>query len=271
MSKELIRLAFQEDLLDVGDVTSQAIFSDEKSIYKLFAKDSGILCGIDLFIQAFHYLDQNINFTTYFTDGDKIQDGDLIADLEGKVTSMLQAERIALNFLSNLSAIATKTAHFVEVANGETEILDTRKTLPGFRALQKYAVKCGGGTNHRMGLYDMVMIKDNHHDAAGGIAAAITKVRERWEDKFMIEVETRNLAEVKEAIANKVDVVMLDNMSNEEMQECVRYIAGRAKVEASGNMNLERISGVAATGVDYISIGALTHTVAAFDFSLRKK
>ena len=271
INKELIRLAFTEDLHEIGDVTSQAIFTDEESNYKLFAKDSGILCGIDLFQEVFHTLDKDVKFELFFTDGNKINKGDLIANISGKVLSMLQAERVALNFLSNLSAIATKTNKFVQAAEGKCKILDTRKTLPGYRKLQKYAVKCGGGENHRMGLYDMVMIKDNHHDAAGGITNAVQKVRSKWQNRFKIEVETRNLEEVKEAIECGVDIIMLDNMSNEEMKKCVDYIAGRALVEASGNMNLQRIADVAETGVDYISVGALTHTVEAFDFSLRKK
>lgn len=270
MKEELIRLAFEEDLLDVGDVTSLAIFSDEESTYKLYAKDNGILCGIDIFKDVFHYLDSQVNFKFYFSDGNFISHGDLIAEISGKVLSMLQAERVGLNFLSNLSAIATKTAKFVEKADGKCEILDTRKTLPGYRFLQKYAVKCGGGNNHRMGLHDLVMIKDNHHDAVGGISEAVKRVRDRWQNRFKIEVETRNLTEVQEALNCQVDIIMLDNMSNDLMRECVELIAGKAKVEASGNMNLARIKGVAETGVDYISIGELTHTIKAFDFSLRK-
>lgn len=271
MNKELIRLAFAEDLHEVGDVTSQAIFTNEESNYKLFAKDSGILCGIELFQEVFHTLDSDVEFQVYFKDGERIQTGDLIVDVFGKVRSMLQAERVALNFLSNLSAIATKTDKFVKAANGKSKILDTRKTLPGYRELQKYAVKCGGGDNHRMGLYDMVMIKDNHHDAVGSITKAVARVRERWQDRYRIEVETRDLDEVKEAMECGVDVIMLDNMSNDLMRECVDLINGRAQVEASGNMTLERITGVSETGVDFISIGGLTHTVEAFDFSLRKK
>ncbi|MCK4956525.1 MAG: carboxylating nicotinate-nucleotide diphosphorylase [Candidatus Cloacimonetes bacterium] len=270
MKEELIRLAFEEDLQDVGDVTSQAIFGEEEATYKLFAKDDGILCGAELFKDVFLYLDNQIKFKFYFEDGNNIFTGDLIAEISGKVLSILQAERVALNFLSNLSAVATKTNKFVQVAAGKCKILDTRKTLPGYRKLQKYAVKCGGGTNHRLGLFDMVMIKDNHHDAAGGITKAVDMVRKQWSDRYKIEVETRNLAEVEEALACNVDVIMLDNMSNEQMRECVKVIAGKAQVEASGNMTLERIDAVADTGVDFISIGELTHTIKAFDFSLRK-
>ena len=271
MRNELIRLAFQEDLLEQGDVTSQAIFSDEVSNYKLFAKDSGILCGMELFQEVFHYIDGEIKFLLYHSDGAQIVAGDLIAEISGRVVSMLQAERVALNFLSNLSAIASKTNKFVQAAGGKAKILDTRKTLPGYRELQKYAVRTGGGQNHRMGLYDMVMIKDNHHDAAGGITSAVAKVRQKWQEQFRIEVETRNIAEVEEALSCNVDVIMLDNMSNAEMRQCVKLIAGKALVEASGNMNLQRIPEVAETGVDLISVGALTHSVTAFDFSLRKR
>ena len=270
INKELIRLAFTEDLHEIGDVTSQAIFTDEESNYKLFAKDSGILCGIDLFQEVFHTLDKDVKFELFFTDGNKINKGDLIANISGKVLSMLQAERVALNFLSNLSAIATKTNKFVQAAEGKCKILDTRKTLPGYRKLQKYAVKCGGGENHRMGLYDMVMIKDNHIDAAGSITKAVGKIRSKWGNKYKIEVETRNLDEVKEALSCNVDRIMLDNMDIETMKKAVATINKQTEIEASGNMTLERIPQVSEIGVDFISVGELTHTVKAFDFSLKK-
>ncbi len=266
----LIDMALKEDLLDTGDVTSEAIFSGETYSYKLVAKESGILCGIGIFEAVMRKIDSRILIKKYFNDRALISNGDLIADISGPVVSILKGERIALNFISHLSAIATKSAAFVNEAHGNVKILDTRKTLPGYRELQKYAVRCGGGENHRMGLHDMVMIKDNHSDAAGGITNAIKRVREKWGDRFRVEVETRNIEEVKEALAAGADRIMLDNMSNVDMKKAVEYIAGKAETEASGNMTLERIKSVAETGVDYISFGELTNSVKAFDFSLKE-
>jgi len=266
----LIEMAFNEDLLDTGDVTSEAIFSDEIYSFKLVAKEDGVLCGISVFSGVMDIADSTIKITEHFKDRDSISKGDIIADISGPVISILKAERTALNFLSHLSAIATKTSRFVDAAGGKVRILDTRKTIPGYRELQKYAVRCGGGENHRMGLHDMVMIKDNHTDAAGGITNAVKRIREKWGNRFSVEVETRNIKEVEEALEAGADRIMLDNMSNEEMKEAVDFIAGRAETEASGNMTLERIKGVAETGVDYISFGELTNSIKAFDFSLKE-
>ncbi|HCX73644.1 MAG TPA: carboxylating nicotinate-nucleotide diphosphorylase [Candidatus Cloacimonas sp.] len=270
MCNDILKISFQEDLAGQQDVTSSAIFSDEIDEYKLIAKQDGILCGQQIFADAFNYIDNETKVIFHFSDGDKIQKSQQIAILTGKICSILTAERVALNFLSHLSGIATKTAAFVHATRGKATILDTRKTLPGLRHLQKYAVRCGGGQNHRMGLHDMVMIKDNHIDGAGSIEKTIKLVREKWQNKFKIEVETRNIFEVKQALAQKVDVIMLDNMSLETMKQAVKIIDGACLTEASGNMSLERIPQVAETGVDYISVGELTHTVKAFDFSLRK-
>jgi len=267
---QLIQMALYEDLLDIGDITSEAIFKDELYSYKLIAKDSGVLCGIDIFIAVMKYVDDKINVKKFFNDKDTINKGDIVAEVGGPVISILKAERTALNFISHLSAIATKTAMFVKEANGRVTILDTRKTLPGYRSLQKYAVLCGGGGNHRMGLYDSVLIKDNHSDAAGGITAAVEHVKARWGNKYKIEVETRNIDEVKEAVRCNVDRIMLDNMSNSEMKEAVDYIKGKTETEASGNMNLQRIEEVSLTGVNFISFGELTNSVKAFDFSLKE-
>ncbi len=266
----LIEMAFREDLLDAGDVTSEAIFGDEIYSYKLVAKESGILCGIEIFKEVMKKIDKRVEVKEHFSDRSRINRGDIIAEVSGPVVSILKGERTALNFLSHLSAIATKTSLFVNESGGRVKILDTRKTIPGYRELQKYAVRCGGGENHRMGLHDMVMIKDNHADAAGGISAAVRRVREKWGERFRVEVEARNLGEVKEALSTGADRIMLDNMSNEDMKKAVEYIAGRAETEASGNMSLERIRGVAETGVDYISFGELTNSVKAFDFSLKE-
>jgi len=264
----LIKKAFAEDFADIGDVTSSAIFSDEKDDYYLLSKDDGVLCGIDFFQKVFLKIDENIELKIFKKDGEKIKNGEIVATIFGKVNSILKAERTALNLLSHLSGIASKTAKFVQKISGKTKILDTRKTLPTLRELQKYAVKCGGGENHRMGLFDLAMIKDNHIDAAGGIENAVRKIREKWNGK--IEVETRNLSEVKIALNCGVDRIMLDNMNNETMQKAVKIICRKAETEASGNMNLERISAVSETGVDYISVGELTHSVTAFDFSLKR-
>ena len=266
----LIDMALNEDLLDAGDITSEAIFSDETYSYRLVSKDTGVLCGIDIFSAVMERVDRRIIIKKYFTDTSRIKPGDIIADVSGPVASILRAERTALNFLSHLSAIATKTAMFVNEAGGRVKILDTRKTIPGYRELQKYGVRCGGGENHRMGLYDMVMIKDNHSDAAGGITNAVAKVRRKWGHMFRVEVEARNIEEVKEALSAGADRIMLDNMTDGDMKKAVEYIAGGAETEASGNMNLERIKSVAGTGVDYISFGELTNSVKAFDFSLKE-
>jgi nicotinate-nucleotide pyrophosphorylase (carboxylating) len=270
MYEEILKFSFQEDLAGQPDVTSSAIFSDEKDVYKLVAKQDGILCGKKIFAAAFAFIDEQTKVQFNYADGDEINKTDLIATVEGKISSILTAERIALNFLSHLSGIATKTAAFVQATRGKTKILDTRKTLPGLRQLQKYAVRCGGGQNHRMGLYDMVMIKDNHIDGAGSIEKAVDLIRKKWHDKFKIEVETRNIIEVKQALAQNVDVIMLDNMSFDTMKKAVKIVDDNSITEASGNMSLERIAQVAETGVDFISVGELTHTVKAFDFSLKK-
>jgi len=267
---KLIEIAFKEDFNMMGDITSSIIFQNEQDHFYLLAKDTGILCGIDIFVKIFNTIDPEIIIKTHFHDRDKIKNNEIIATIQGKVAVILQAERTALNILSHLSGIASKTNEFVNLVKGKTKILDTRKTLPGIRQLQKYAVRCGGGENHRMGLYDMVMIKDNHIDAAGSIKNAVEKIRDKWNNKFQIEVETRNLKEVQQALNSGADRIMLDNMNLEMMQEAVNLISNKAESEASGNMTLDRISKVSQTGVDYISVGELTHTIKAFDFSLKR-
>lgn len=271
MMNRLIELALAEDLADIGDVTSQAIFSDEENTFYLYAKDSGVLCGSAIWNEVFSAVDPDVRIEWSFSDGQQIPHGALIAVCTGKVLSILTAERTAINFLSHLSAIATRAYQYtIEATDTKAVILDTRKTLPGYRELAKYAVTCGGAQNHRQGLYDMVMIKDNHADAAGGITSAVTRVRSRWEDRFPIEVETRDLEEVREALSCGVNRIMLDNMSCDMMRQAVGIIGGRAEVEASGNMSLGRIREVAGTGVDFISVGDITHSVRAFDFSLKQ-
>ncbi len=266
----MIDMAMDEDLQKEGDITSESIFTGKEQTFKLISKDIGKLCGKDVFERVMTRTDISVSVRFLHNDGDNIEKGDLVAEVSGPVKSILKAERTALNFLSLMSAVATKTARFVSEAEGKTIILDTRKTIPGFRQLQKYAVRCGGGMNHRMGLHDMVLIKDNHIDAAGGISTAVSKVRERWGSRFKIEVEARNIQEVREALNCKVERILLDNMSNEQLSEAVKLTEQICETEASGNMTLERIRQVSLTGVDFISVGELTHSIKAFDFSLKE-
>jgi nicotinate-nucleotide pyrophosphorylase (carboxylating) len=267
----LLDLAVREDLGDSGDVTSEAVFEGQTTVAVLKSKDSGVLAGEAYFSRCFARIDPETRVDFSVHDGAVLFPGDTVATVSGKVKSVLEAERISINFLSFLSGIASQTRLFVEAAAaaGKTAILDTRKTLPGYRVMSKYAVTVGGGRNHRMGLYDMVLIKDNHIDAAGSITRAVSLVRAKWGSRFRIEVECRNLAEVREALASAVDVIMLDNMAPGPCREAVGLGSGSVAFEASGNMSLERIAEYSAIGVDYISIGKLTHSVTAFDFSLQ--
>jgi len=270
--QELIRMALSEDLGVEGDVTSRAIFTDEEDTFILFAKENGVLCGAEVFQEVCRQVDPDISVDFLYADGDMIVSGDQIAKLSGKVLSILTAERTAINFLSFLSGIASKAKKYANQAlSSGVIILDTRKTLPGYRELSKYAVSCGGAANHRQGLYDMVLIKDNHIDAAGGITEAVNRVRNLWDNTYKIEVETRTLDEVQEALDCNVDRIMLDNMSNDLMGKAVSMVQGAAETEASGNMILQRIDGVGKTGVDFISVGDITHSVQAFDFSLKQQ
>ena len=267
----LIRCALAEDLAVDGDVTSSALFSDETTNAYLESKDTGVLAGREVFEAVFGEVDRATRVEFRSKDGDRLSPGDVVAEIEGKTTSVLAAERTALNFLSFMTGIASEARRFSDAARngrGTATILDTRKTLPGYRKLSKYAVRMGGAENHRLGLYDMVLIKDNHVDAAGSITEAVRRVRGRWGDRFRVEVECRSTGDVQEAVACDVDVVMLDNMSLSEMSNAVRFRKNGIEFEASGNMTIERIAEVAGTGVDSISCGALTHTVRSFDFSL---
>lgn len=268
----IVRAALREDLGKRGDVTSAAIFTGrERSTFTLLAKDSGVLCGLEPFAETFRQLDRRARIDTYFRDGDALSKGDVVARVSGKLTAILAGERTALNLVSHLSGIATKASRFTEMSGGKPVVLDTRKTIPGLRLLQKYAVRVGGGENHRIGLYDMVLIKDNHIDAAGGISVAVARARSKWGRRFGIEVETRTMEEVAQAIEAGADRIMLDNMDNATMREAVTLIAGRAETEASGNMTAERLATLGETGVDFVSFGELTHTVRAFDFSLKEE
>lgn len=266
----LIRMALEEDIAGC-DVTSEAIFDgSEFSRAAITAKQDGIVCGAQIVAFVYELIDPSVKVELLLPEGHRVKKGDVAVRIEGSTKSILMGERTALNFFQRMSGIATKTASIVSLVEGSTiRILDTRKTLPGFRLLDKYSVKTGGGQNHRIGLYDMVMIKDNHISAAGSITAAVSKVRAKWADRFRIEVETTTLDEVREALASRADIIMLDNMTTPVMEEAARIIAGKAQIEISGNMNEARIKEVKHIPIDFISIGALTHSVEAFDWSMR--
>lgn len=267
---DIIKTALSEDINYI-DSTSDLLISEESVSEAYFvSKDDGVLAGIEPALRVFTILDPEMKIELFKKDGDKIKKGDIIANFSGHTRLMLKAERTSLNILQHMSGIASYTNKCVEaVAGTKASITDTRKTLPGLRALQKYAVTIGGGKNHRYNLTDAAMLKDNHIDAYGGITAAVGALRKKAGHMLQIEVETRNLDEVKEAVACGVNVIMLDNMTNDQMKEAVDYIGGRAKTEASGNVTLENIRAKAETGVDIISLGALTHSVKAFDISMK--
>jgi len=269
-AKKLIRLALKEDVGD-GDITTDNIVpSETRRKAKMIAKEDGVVAGLIVAKMVFEELDPDLIWNEVAHNGDRVKKGDVLAEFEGSYRALLTGERTALNFMQRMSGIATMSAIYADaVKDFQTVILDTRKTLPGFNKLDKYAVKLGGASNHRHGLHDMAMIKDNHIEVAGGITNAVKAVRSKVDHGIKIEVETTTLAQVQEAIDAKADIIMLDNMDNETMRKSVELIAGRCKVEASGNITLERLREVAATGVDYISIGALTHSVRAMDISQR--
>ncbi|NMP37436.1 MAG: carboxylating nicotinate-nucleotide diphosphorylase [Clostridiales bacterium] len=267
---DIIRRAIAEDINYIDVATDNLIAPETHGSACFLAKADGVLCGLEIALRVFELLDSDFKCVKYKKDGDEIKKGDIIAELSGKTAMLLKGERTALNLLQHLSGIATATALAVRAVEGTSaSIADTRKTLPGLRALQKYAVTCAGGKNHRFNLSDCAMLKDNHIDAAGSISKAVELVREKVGHTVKIEVETRNLDEVKQAVEAHADIIMLDNMSDADMACAVKLIASRALTEASGNMTLERLPGVAATGVDIISLGSLTHSVQAFDISMK--
>lgn len=269
----LIERALSEDLQQEGDLTSRAIFGDEPTTAMIIAKQDGVLAGVEIARDVFWAVDPDCQIRFYRHDGDFFSDQEIIFTVNGNIRSLLRAERTALNFIARLSGIATLTRQYVsKVAGTRCRILDTRKTTPGWRMLEKYSVHVGGGHNHRLGLYDMVLIKDNHITAAGGIAPAVKKAYSYLQKNRVtakIEVEVTNLPQMQEALALPVDRIMLDNMSPEEMKKAVELCAHRIPLEASGNVRLETVAEIAATGVDYISIGALTHSAPAIDFSMK--
>ncbi len=265
----LILAAIREDMPE-GDITTDALFSDETSTARFIVKEAGVVSGLDVALRVFAIVDPEVVFTPLVSAGARVARGDVIAVVTGRTSSLLKGERIALNFLQRRSGIATKPAACVAaVAGTGTVILDTRKTTPTLRFLEKRAVADGGGTNHRQSLSDLAMIKDNHIRAAGSITTAVAAVRARIPVGIRIEVEVESVPQFLEALATPADIIMLDNMDLAAMAECVRLNAGRKRLEASGNMTIERVRDVAACGVDYISVGALTHSFTSLDISLK--
>ena len=267
--RAVIQSALDEDI-GSGDATSEAIIPlDAKMGAQIVAKQNGVMVGLDIAKEAFLLVDRGIHFAALASEGQRVGSGDILAMLSGPAQAMLVAERVALNFLGRMSGIATLTCQFVDAVKGTgAVILDTRKTAPGLRLIDKLAVQRGGGQNHRMGLYDMILIKDNHIDYAGSLPEAVRRARSGGSG-LEIEVETRTLADVSAALALGVERILLDNMSLDEMRQAVQRSNGRARLEASGNVDLERVRQIAETGVDYISIGALTHSVRVFDVSMK--
>ena len=264
---DLVRRALAEDV-GSGDVTTEILVpAGIRSTAQLIAKRACVTAGLEVAHAVFREVDPSVQFSACVADGHRCSGGEVLANIEGTARGLLTGERTALNFLQHLSGIATLTARFVDATGGRLTILDTRKTIPTLRPLAKYAVRCGGGTNHRMGLFDAILIKDNHIRVAGSLAEAVRRVRAKRDD-LAIEVEAQTLAEVDEAIDAGPDVIMLDNLSDDEMQLAIDRIAGRAKVEISGGVTFERIPALATLGADAVSVGALTHSAPAADISL---
>lgn len=270
LTEQLIRLALFEDS-GLGDITSESILpKSRKGDGMIVAKQEGVLAGMAVVRQVFSTLDPTVKIKSRFRDGDAVKAGDTLLEVHGDLLCMLKSERVALNFLQRLSGIATLTRAFVRaLGDARARLTDTRKTTPGWRALEKEAVRAGGGYNHRFSLFDGILIKDNHIAVAGGIEAAVAAVRDRTSHLMKIEVETTDMDEVKQALAAGADVIMLDNMPLSRMAEAVNLIDGRAIVEASGNVSLDTLADIAATGVDVISCGAVTHQARSLDLSMR--
>ena len=267
---DLIKKALTEDINYIDSTTDLLIPEDSVSDAYFVSKADGVVAGLDVAARVFTLLDPRVSVKFLVNDGAKVTKGEKIATIHGPTRAMLKAERTSLNLLQHMSGIATYTRKCVELVEGtKASIADTRKTLPGLRPLQKYAVTLGGGRNHRFNLTDAAMLKDNHIDAYGGITAAVNELRKKAGHMLQIEVEARTLDDVKEALECGVDVIMLDNMSTADMKAACELVNGRAKTEASGNVTLENIRAVAETGVDIISLGALTHSVTAFDISMK--
>lgn len=273
--RKIIELALREDI-GKGDITSLAtIGKNQKAVGKFLVKDKGIIAGLFVAKQVMKTVDKKLKFKVLINDGVKVNPGDIVAEVSGNARSILSAERTALNFIQRMSGIATAASIYAKaVSHTKAKVIDTRKTAPGLRLIDKMAVKIGGCNNHRFGLYDMFLIKDNHIEIAGSISKAVENCRyfmKKKKKKFLIEVETKNLDEVREALENNVDIIMLDNFNIDDMKKAVELINGKCKVEASGGVNLSTIKSIAETGVDYISVGGLTHSVKALDISLEIK
>jgi len=268
--EDIIRRALAEDINYLDTTTDYMIAADARNRAYLVAKADGVICGLDIALHVFEMLDPTFSYDIVMGDGSKVVPGDVIARYEGNTRAMLKGERTALNLLQHLSGIATATAQAVALTEGtRAAVTDTRKTLPGLRALQKYAVTMGGGKNHRYNLSDGAMLKDNHIDAAGGIPQAVAALRSKLGHMVKLEVETRNLDEVRQAVEAGADIIMLDNMPPAVMKQAVELVNGRALLEASGGITADTLRAVAETGVDVISIGALTHSVTALDISMK--
>lgn len=269
---KIVLNALEEDM-PYGDVTTDNLIPEnDVTEAKFIAKAEGVIAGMPVAARVFELIDNRISIEIFKNDGDKVAKGDIIAILRGPTAGILKGERTALNLMQRLSGIATRTSVFAElVKDYKVSVVDTRKTTPGLRYLEKYAVRCGGGRNHRYSLSDAVMLKDNHIAAGGGIIPAVEKVRANIPHTVKIEVEVEDMEMVREAVEARADIIMLDNMNEAAMAEAVKYIDGRALVEASGDVTEERIRAIAETGVDIISIGRITHSVKALDISLRFK
>lgn len=266
----LIQTALEEDV-GAGDITTTAALTGEEiGNARAVAKSDTVVAGIDVFRETFLFLDGGLKFTKRFHDGQTVKKGDIVAEISGNLASIMVAERVALNFFQRMCGVATMTRRFVDAIEGsKAKILHTRKTVPGLRILDTYAVRTGGGSSHRFGLSDGALVKDNHIAAAGSIARAVAEVRKRIPLTVKIEVEVTNIREVQEALAAGADVIMFDNMSLSDMTTATALVAGRVPLEASGNVSLDNVKKVSETGVDFISVGALTHSVKAADISLR--
>ena len=270
---DLLDLAFAEDVGDGDHTTLSTIPADARGKQRLIVKEEGVLAGVDIARKVFEKFDPELKMTVYIEDGARVKPGDIAFEVEGSVRSLLQTERTMLNIMQRMSGIATMTARYQDrLAGLKTKVLDTRKTTPGMRLLEKEAVKIGGGANHRIGLFDMILIKDNHVDFAGGITQAVTRAKEYCQStgrNLKIEVEVRNTQEIDEALAAGVDRIMLDNFTPERTREAVARIAGRTEIESSGGITLDTLRAYGECGVDYISVGALTHSVKGLDMSFK--
>lgn len=270
---DLLTLAFAEDIGDGDHTTLSTIPADARGCQRLIIKEEGIIAGVEIARRVFERLDPDLKMTVYINDGSRVKPGDVAFEVEGAVRSLLIAERTMLNIMQRMSGIATTTARYQDrLAGLKTKVLDTRKTTPGMRLLEKEAVKIGGGMNHRIGLFDMILIKDNHVDFAGGIPQAVASAREYLKAKgkdLRIEVEVRNTPEIIQAIEAKADRILLDNFTPEATAEAVKLIAGRAEIESSGGITLDTLRAYGEAGVDFISVGALTHSVKSLDMSFK--